>query len=287
MQWIVRMLDRPGGRLPLGVLMSLRLRLALGERVKVRYRDGYWTHRFEEGVVPELRPGVGGTLAEQEALVRDVFCQEYTPQPGDVIVDVGAGVGWELHLFSRLVGSAGHVFPIEAHPGTFQWLERRIRLNGMTNVTPIHAAVTDRKGEVHISDDEDHESNRIGSSAGHAVVAVTLDQVVSEQGIDRIDFLKMNIEGSERFAIRGMSSSIQIVRNACISCHDFLADRGDDKSARTMETVRPFLEEAGFAVRGRRPDEDRDWARGYLYGRRAGNGGEGRAPGHGDPLSGV
>jgi hypothetical protein len=53
-----------------------------------------------------------------------------------------------------------------------------------------------------------------------------------------------------------------------VSCHDFLADQGGDDSCRTRAFVERFLIDHGFGVVERRPDDDRDWARSYLYGRR-------------------
>jgi len=103
-------------------------------------------------------------------LARDIFPQEYTPSEADVVVDVGAGMGWELNLFSRQVGQSGRVFAIEADPDTFRWLERRRDLNGLSNVTVIHAAVADAPGEVLISSEGFHETHRlVAGGPGHLV----------------------------------------------------------------------------------------------------------------------
>jgi FkbM family methyltransferase len=205
--------------------------------------------------------------ADREELTRDLFFQEYTPQPGDVVLDVGSGAGEEVELLSRLVGPAGRVYAIEAHPATFAALERRS--NGLANVVPVHAAVTDRAGTVSFSDDERYLENRMTDDAtGITVPARTLDDLLDEWGLDRVDFLKMNIEGAEAAALEGLARHAARVRNATVSCHDFLADRGGDPANRTSGTVRGLLAGYGFAVRGRRASDRRHWTRFYLYGTR-------------------
>jgi hypothetical protein len=77
-------------------------------------------------------------------------------------------------------------------------------------------------------------------------------------GITRIDLLKMNIEGAEREAIRGVGALLANTHHVCISCHDFLG-------MPTKAEVRQFLTEHGFAVTARE-DAREPWTRDYLYG---------------------
>ena len=219
-------LDRPGGRSLLCLLMSVRIWQKHRALVPVSWHpDGYWILRYPEAAIPQPSLFVyplSPRLREEEA--SDLFFQEYTPQPGDIVVDVGAGIGSEINLFSRLVGPAGHVYAIEPHPTTFQWLTRRCEASGLTNVTTVQAAIADRSGRVIVSDKAHSEENRlVDSDSGHPVPAMTLDSFVQEHGIDRVDLLKMNIEGAERLAVRGMDGCIPIIFAMAIECHDFLA----------------------------------------------------------------
>jgi FkbM family methyltransferase len=240
-----------------------------GQHATVRRADGYWVIDWPAASVPMEQPWPVPSPAQYEEQARDIFLQEYTPAAGDVVVDVGAGMGWELNLFSRLVGESGRVLAIEADPDTFRWLERRRALNRLANVTALHAAVADRPGEVLISSEGDHETHRlVAGGPGHRVPALTLADLAAEQGISRIDFLKMNIEGAERLALAGMAPIAGSVRNLAVSCHDYMADRGGDDSMRTCAFVRDFLVGHGFEVRERRADDQRDFARSYLYARR-------------------
>ncbi len=58
----------------------------------------------------------------------------------------------------------------------------------------------------------------------------------------------MNIEGAERFAIRGMAETLKQTAVLCVSCHDFLAKEAGDDNLRTKNAVQQFLRQSGFNV---------------------------------------
>jgi FkbM family methyltransferase len=280
---LISLLDHSWGRPLISRLIERVIRNVHGEATTVRYaRDGYWVVDWPQASVPMPELWHSPSPLQYEDRARDVFFQEYIPSAGDVVMDIGAGIGWELNLFSRLVGENGHVYAIEADPDNFRCLRGRQELNHLVNVTPIQAAVTDKAGEAIISSEGFHESHHlIDEGPGHTVRTLTVDDLVIERGIERIDFLKMNIEGAERLALAGMEQSASLVENIVVGCHDFLADRGlGDDSVRTSAFVREYLVRHGFEVIERRSDDDRDWAQSFLYGRRRRQQGNARRRGH-------
>ncbi len=84
--------------------------------------------------------------------------------------------------------------------------------------------------------------------ASHPVKGVRFDDLAAEHGIERIDFLKMNIEGAERWALPGCEKALRRARYVCIAAHDFRAARGEGENFRTLEFVRKFVAEAGFRI---------------------------------------
>src|ERR1700760_4682429 len=104
MNAVVERLDRPGTRGLVALALRLRIRQLYGVRAGVRYdaRDGLWMIRWPDVVAPMLEP-IPTSPWDFEADHADVFFQEYRPAAGDVIVDVGAGIGSELGLLSRVV----------------------------------------------------------------------------------------------------------------------------------------------------------------------------------------
>ena len=98
--------------------------------------------------------------------------------------------------------------------------------------------------ESFITDVDEHVSNAITSTqeeGAFRVLGTTLDDLCEEEGVEEIALLKMNIEGAEREAIRGMTRMIRRSRFVCIACHDFRADRGEGEEFRTRDVVKEFL----------------------------------------------
>ncbi|MFI5096536.1 MAG: FkbM family methyltransferase [Candidatus Acidiferrales bacterium] len=202
---------------------------------------------------------------------KDFWLQHYSPREGDVIVDVGAGRGEDTLTFSRAVGRTGRVIAIEAHPLSFAFLKSFCRLNRLANVTSLHLALMDKPGTVRIAESESSwMENAIEcgeGSSGVPVQAVTFDSVCKEQGLKDIAFLKMNIEGAERYALPGMEPVLPRIRQICVACHDFRADMGHGEQFRTRAFVEQFLTAHGFRVASRW-DDPRDYVRDHVFGLR-------------------
>ena len=260
-------LDRPGRRWLLAPAASLRVSLVRRTPCFVHWRDGAWVHHYRGAAIPHVAIGGASPPAAFVAEARDIFLYGYTPRPGDTVFDIGAGVGADTLLFSRLVGGSGRVVSLEAHPDTYGWLARLCELNRLENVIPLQVAASDAEGEAAISDCDEFLINTVvGSENGSIRVrARRLDEIAQELGITSIDLLKMNIEGAERLAIRGLDGVIASTRHVCISCHDFLAERGASEQLRTKALVRAFLLEHGFRVTSR-DQAPEPWTRDYLYG---------------------
>ena len=223
-----------------------------------------WVHRSSTGVLVLPEPS-GRGVAQFGELTREVFLRRYIPKRGEVVLDVGAGVGTEALTFAGLVGVEGRVIAIEAHPSTFALLSRTVELSQLHQVETLQAAVMDSDEPVTISDlgAASTHVNHVGAS-GVSVPAVTIAELMDARDISHVDFLKMNIEGAESAALLGAAARLADIRNMAIGCHDFLADETGDAFYRTREDVRSILTSAGFSVEGRDGDP-RPWARDYLY----------------------
>lgn len=234
--------------------------------------EGRWVNRQAAAtfVSPILHTAKHSDI---ERAVLDNWTWDYVPKLGDTVIDVGAGIGEEAVIFSRLVGPVGRVIAIEAHPETFRCLEATIGRSELPNVTAINCAVADRDGELSISAGPSHLGpshlmNTVLNGEGDdgtRVPARSLDSLAHELRLDRVDLLKMNIEGAERMAVEGFDRLASRVRHAAISCHDFVATHfGGAPHYLTKDQVRAALEARGFTVRSR-PDAAESWVRDYLY----------------------
>jgi FkbM family methyltransferase len=262
----VAIMDRPGLRPVLGVTASAWATLKYRRACRVRWSEGLWLHAFSDLVVPAAELGAAPAPGE----VDEVFTHGYQPRSGDVVFDVGAGVGAETVRYSQAVGPSGRVVSIEAHPATFCILRRLCEVNHLDNVTLLEIAAADHDGVLLITDVADHLTNSVigtGVQGSTGVKARRLDAVTAELGLDHIDLLKMNIEGAEVLALPGLGDLIARTNHVCISCHDFLADESGRDDMRTRSFVERYLVNHGFSVSSRQ-DASKPWARDYLYGTR-------------------
>jgi len=266
---VYRVLNRAGGRLLLARAATWAARRESGGDVEVFWRDGLWMYRFGDHYLPglpEFRYAHPGDLTASWANLRqnaaDSWFAPYAPKEGDVIVDAGAGTGTNLPLFQSAVGDQGRVLAIEANPKTFQRLEAMVRWNEYRNVTICNAALMDKPGEVYIQDRPPETYTRATVSAEPElgdlpVEGTTLDDLCARLGIEKIDLLKINIEGSEGGAVEGMDRIIQRTHAVVVACHDF-------DGMPTREKVSHFLASRGFEVWTR--DDDRDFMADHVYG---------------------
>jgi FkbM family methyltransferase len=198
----------------------------------------------------------------------DFWFSIYEPGAGEVIFDVGAGHGEDVLPFAQKIGPAGKIIAIEAHPVAYGQLSRLCRLKRLKNVVTLNVAAWDAPSHVVIDDREKWDANTVRrSGTGIPVRAITLDAICKEQRIDHIDFLKMNIEGSEAPALLGASETLGKTQTICVCCHDFRADNGHGEEYRTRDVVTEGLTKSGFRV-WRRTTDPRAVVRDHVWGTR-------------------
>ena len=228
--------------------------------------DDMWVCRVGPDYFPDPEmfdgpPAWKRMAAQAEKYLRDAndyWFHIYQPQPGDVIADIGAGRGEDVFAFSRAIGAEGRVIAIEPHPVSFAILRKFCECNRLSNVTLLNYACLDAPAELQIETLPVWESNyvRTGppSPTSHPVTGVRFDQLCEEHGIDRIDYLKMNIEGVERFALPGCRAALGRTHFVTVAAHDFRTARGEGSEFRTLEFVQGFLADAGFRLVVRHAD---------------------------------
>ncbi len=135
-------------------------------------------------------------------------------KPGMVVVDIGAHIGYFTRLFSALVGKRGCVYAFEADPTNYALLEQNTR--GRGNVCREQLALTDRGGVIdfyHYDDKSGAHSTLPNVPLNFAkkkitVISTTLDSWREQKHIQRVDIIKMDIEGGEVSALRGMTRTL-------------------------------------------------------------------------------
>ena len=187
--------------------------------------------------------------------VRDNWLYAYHPKAGDVVLDIGAGIGEEMMILAPQVK---RMVCVEASDEVFRCLEKNIAANRLDNVTPLKCAISDRDGELRMTDTADHRTNHFVNEGGVVVPTKTIESLCRSLGIDQIDFLKMNIEGAEKTAVQGFGDID--IRHLVISCHNFL----EGEQFQTHDFVKAHLRDAGYNVLTR-PHHPLPWTRCNIY----------------------
>lgn len=152
--------------------------------------------------------------------------------PPRVIVDAGAYTGLSSAYFAMCYPEA-QIIAIEPSDSNFELLMRNT--SRFKNVRPIHAALWGHTGSLTLTDPgygawafqvsaaenpSATDDPWLGGGSGHRVRAITISDVIRDYGLDRIDLLKLDIEGSEREVFRQCDSWIGQVDAICMELHD-------------------------------------------------------------------
>jgi FkbM family methyltransferase len=133
-------------------------------------------------------------------------------KPGDVVLDVGANMGLTARAFCKLVGPSGRVFAFEPDPSTAALLRHNVANFRQCEVREI--AVSDHAGTArfHIHGASTAGSSLVPSSAHMRSIDVALlplDRFISDESLNRIDLVKIDVEGAEPKVLRGFESSLE------------------------------------------------------------------------------
>ena len=131
-----------------------------------------------------------------------------------IILDVGANVGY-FTLISAKKAKAGKVFAFEPVKGLFQRLQKNIDQNYLQNVEISQFAVgeADEDAVIFISSSENQGMSSVKppenfSGVSQAVRIIRIDDWATKKNIKRLDIIKLDVEGSELFALRGMDQTL-------------------------------------------------------------------------------
>jgi FkbM family methyltransferase len=198
---------------------------------------------------------VRGGTADKAIIVETWIDREYFPEgftilEKDTVIDIGAHIGI-FSIMASQMAKKGKVYSFEPVPSNFELLKSNVQGNRIQNILAFNEAVTretenreiyicDQDTTCHTFDDQRVECLRqqgIEFSKKISVKTTTLDRIVEENNILRIDFLKIDAEGSEFDILLSCSDqllcSISII---CMECHTDILK------------MKQFLENRGFKV---------------------------------------
>lgn len=192
---------------------------------KVQYRNyhsgKFYLTKMRIGHIIKLIPTqkyLYNTLINRQYHDENIFLtSRFIKSNNPVILDIGANIGLYTCAYAQYFKKLQpKIYAIEAMESNYQLLVENIKLNHFENILPINIALGQENGELEFLVPLD---NSIGNFAGNNITSpsqeekskmitkkvqmLTLDELASEHQINRCEFMKVDIEGSEYFMFKG------------------------------------------------------------------------------------
>lgn len=158
--------------------------------------------------------------------------------PGDVVLDLGAHVGYYTLLAAALTGPSGRVFSFEPNPRNARYLRHHVRINRCRNVEVVEQAVCDHSGEVRFGLGTGSGTGHIAETGAVSVRSVTLDDFCAERAVTP-SVMKIDVEGAERRVLEGAAAALRSARPLI-----FLSTHGAEQAA----ACRSVLSRLGYRM---------------------------------------
>lgn len=229
-------------------------------RSHFRLVKDYVTRWLYPHMRPDLRPqgyglerlhGFHGQHKDSIAEVADPAARErlmraFKPGAGDVVIDCGAFLGFGAIRIARDAPGA-RVFAVEASRECFTLLKRNIEANGASNVTPIHRGVWNSVTALDLESSFAQANSLVAEvhtgERRQLVPTVTIDGLVAEQALGRVDMLSLTLNGAEVEALAAATDTLNRLRPRIRAAGWY--SRG---GRRIANLIRPVLEHAGYDV---------------------------------------
>jgi len=199
-------------------------------------------HRYKRHGITLTFPGP----PEDDSIA--AYTHWYTPQPGDLVFDVGAHAGFTACMFARMVGPGGRVIAFEPEANSLAYLERNVADQQISNVTIVRKAIDAKTGTAYFNADGTMSAGLVEYSVyGNtgrriAVETLSLEDACGQFGVPQ--FVKMDIEGAEIAVIQSAAEFLKA--NSIHLAFDTYHRMRDGRY--TWMLLEPMLRSLGYKV---------------------------------------
>jgi FkbM family methyltransferase len=175
-------------------------------------------------------------------------------RPGDTVVDVGVNMGDTLLNIASRVGSKGNVIGFEPDDRNFLHASVNIGLNAFENIELLKLGVSDRSEVIRLYRVNKFNSgmNRVlaegeehGDGDHISMNTITIDEMVKDHKLKRLDLIKVDIEGYEMHAFRGSLGTLDRFKPKLF--FEIIPERLEKLGSSTSELI-ALLEDRGYSV---------------------------------------
>lgn len=175
-------------------------------------------------------------------IYRDDECRRDLIKKGMNVVDVGAYIGLYTIMAAEKVGRNGKVIAIEPDPRNFEQLIKNLKLNNLQNVIPLKMALADYTGFAKLFlGQHGSVSSLLGKGDFETVQVTTLDNLLEQMVMEKIDIVKIDVEGAELSVLKDAEKTINKNKNFGIK---FIVDSYHYPAE--IDEVCLFFKERGF-----------------------------------------
>ena len=172
--------------------------------------------------------------------------ERFTIGAGDIVIDIGAHIG-AFSVWAAKQAISGQVYAFEPNLENYGLLEENKQLNALTNLQTFELAVSDKVGEAVLFNSEhmslSHSFFEASSQNKTVVRTTSLAEILQTNKIDRVNYLKIDVEGAEYLILLNTPSKVlSRVDKIFIEYHDYL-----DHGHKYNDLVK-YLVDNGFEV---------------------------------------
>jgi FkbM family methyltransferase len=194
-------------------------------------------------------------------ILRDFLDKSAQPTNGNIVLDIGAYIGSTALLVSELIGDTGVAYAFE--PITWNSLSFNMRVNNCLNVEVIAKGISDsdEKAPIHVVHGgvgnmctvnvRDYtRAKKVQNTAAmndflkHSTIRMieltTIDNFCQRKNLERIDYIKLDVEGMEERAIRGAERTIQECHPKWSIDSNHMDSRGEPQHPKLVQLLESF-----------------------------------------------
>ena len=154
-------------------------------------------------------------IVYNEVFVENIYNKEFKVKNGDIILDIGASIGWYACKISKSVGNEGRIIAIEPNPINYNYLKKNIKLNNLNNITALNIGIWSHKNVLNFISKgygssfkplKDLEKN---DKEYRKIEVNTIDNIITELKLNKLNLIKMDIEGAEIEAVLGAKKTLK------------------------------------------------------------------------------
>lgn len=175
-------------------------------------------------------------------------------KPGEVVIDIGANVGFFTKRFAKWVNDGGFVIAVEPEPVNFRDLLKNLKRNGTTDlVKTFQGVAAETAGILKLKLNPAHPGDHKIGDDGIEVNAFTIDELVNKEAAERVCLIKIDVQGAEEKVLKGAHETI-------LRDHPALFVEMDDEAMRKMgssaKRVIDLLMEYGYIMQSIKKDSE-------------------------------